>query len=96
MTWHIAPACRLSSDRRVARRLLDLAVIVLTPAWGRDELKLTANQHAYPDVLPGQVLLADRYSITFPTPAALCGDASGALDGLPGRTRSTAPPQTTA
>ena len=39
MTCHVAPACRLSSDRRVARRLLDLTMIVPTPAWGRDELK---------------------------------------------------------
>lgn len=31
-----------------------------------DTLIRTANQQAYPDVLPGQVLLADRYSITFP------------------------------
>lgn len=40
MTWQVAPACRLNSDRRVARRLLDLTVIVPTPAWGRDELEL--------------------------------------------------------
>jgi hypothetical protein len=30
---------RLTSDPRVARRLLDLAVCVPTPVWGRDELK---------------------------------------------------------
>jgi hypothetical protein len=30
---------RLTSDRRVARRLLDLVTIVPTPVWGRDELK---------------------------------------------------------
>lgn len=31
--------CRVSSDPRVARRLLDLAEAVPTPVWGRDELQ---------------------------------------------------------
>jgi hypothetical protein len=30
---------RLSSDARIARRLLDLVALVPTPVWGRDELK---------------------------------------------------------
>jgi hypothetical protein len=40
MTCHVASAWRLSSDPRVACRLLDLTVIAPTPAWGRDELKV--------------------------------------------------------
>jgi hypothetical protein len=31
--------CRLTSDARVARRLLDLVAAVPRPVWGRDELK---------------------------------------------------------
>ena len=31
--------CRLSSDPRIARRLLDLVATVPAPVWGRDELK---------------------------------------------------------
>jgi hypothetical protein len=34
-----ATPCWLSSDPGVARRLLDLAVLVPTPVWGRDELR---------------------------------------------------------
>jgi hypothetical protein len=35
----VAAPRRLSSDARVARRLLDLVPTVPTPVWGRDELK---------------------------------------------------------
>ena len=35
----VGGARRLSTDRRVARRLIDLVGTVPTPVWGRDELK---------------------------------------------------------
>jgi len=35
----VGTPCWLSSDARVARRLLDLAGTVPTPVWGRDELR---------------------------------------------------------
>ena len=35
----VGAPCRLTSDPRVARRLLDLVARVPTPVWGRDELK---------------------------------------------------------
>jgi hypothetical protein len=35
----VGPPRRLTSDPRVARRLLDLVPAVPTPVWGRDELK---------------------------------------------------------
>jgi hypothetical protein len=45
----------------------------------------TLDQQAFPDVLPGQVLLADRASITLPPrPEVLqAADTSGTLSGLP-------------
>jgi hypothetical protein len=39
LDWAVGGPCRLSSDPRVARRLLDLVPAVPTPVWGRDELK---------------------------------------------------------
>lgn len=35
----VGPPCWLSSDPRVARRLLDVAATIPTPVWGRDELR---------------------------------------------------------
>jgi hypothetical protein len=35
----VTSPCWLSGDPRVARRLLDLAALVPTPVWGRDELR---------------------------------------------------------
>jgi len=35
----VGGACRLTSDPRAARRLLDLVSAVPTPVWGRDELE---------------------------------------------------------
>jgi hypothetical protein len=64
-------ARRTAAAHAVSAVLLGGSLGYLAPL---DTLIRTANQQAYPDVLPGQVLLADRYSITFPTPAALCGE----------------------
>jgi hypothetical protein len=39
LDWAVGGPHRLSSDQRVARRLLNLLATVPTPVWGRDELK---------------------------------------------------------
>ena len=39
LAYAVGEPCRLTTDPRVARRLLDLVAIVPTPVWGRDELK---------------------------------------------------------
>jgi hypothetical protein len=39
LDWAVGGPHRLSSDPRVARRLLNLLATVPTPVWGRDELK---------------------------------------------------------
>ncbi|MFD0782823.1 hypothetical protein ACFQZ8_02615 [Micromonospora azadirachtae] len=91
--------------RRLARRQLaadslraTAVVAILTALLGAsmgflallDTLIRTTDQQAYPQALPGQVLLADRASTTFPPPAALLRavQASNATDGLPRATLS--------
>jgi hypothetical protein len=37
--YAVGEPCRLTTDRAVARRLLDLVATVPTPVWGRDELE---------------------------------------------------------
>jgi hypothetical protein len=39
LDWAVGGARRLTSDPRVARRLLDVIAMVPTPVWGRDERK---------------------------------------------------------
>lgn len=39
LDWAVGGACRVSGDRAVALRLLDLLPAVPTPVWGRDELR---------------------------------------------------------
>ena len=39
LAYAVGEPCRLTTDARVARRLLDLVAVVPTPVWGRDELK---------------------------------------------------------
>jgi hypothetical protein len=38
LDWAVGGPCRLSTDPRVARRILDRVMSVPTPVWGRDEL----------------------------------------------------------
>ena len=39
LAYAVGEPCRLTTDPRVARRLLDLVAVVPTPVWGRDELE---------------------------------------------------------
>ena len=39
LAYAVGEPCRLTTDPRVARRLIDLVAVVPTPVWGRDELK---------------------------------------------------------
>jgi len=38
LAYAVGEPCRLTTDPRAARRLLDLAAVVPRPVWGRDEL----------------------------------------------------------
>ncbi|MEU7980102.1 hypothetical protein AB0B63_16410 [Micromonospora sp. NPDC049081] len=80
---------QLAADRLRAGAIVAILTVLLGASMGfltlLDTLIRTTDQQAYPDALPGQVLLADRASSTLPPPAALLRavDASGVADGLP-------------
>ncbi|MEV1288657.1 hypothetical protein [Micromonospora sp. NPDC049679] len=88
------PRRRLALRQLAADTLRAVAIVaILTALLGSsmgfltllDTLIRTTDQQAYPDALPGQVLLADRASTTLPPPASLLRavEASGVADGLP-------------
>jgi hypothetical protein len=80
---------QLAADRNRATAALAILTVLMGASLGYlallDTLIRTADQRAYPEALPGQVLLADRASITFPPPATLLRavDASGVANQLP-------------
>lgn len=80
---------QLAADRLRAGAIVAILTVLLGASMGfltlLDTLIRTTDQQAYPDALPGQVLLADRASSTLPPPAALLRavEASGVADGLP-------------
>ncbi|RKF25504.1 hypothetical protein D7I43_20805 [Micromonospora globbae] len=80
---------QLAADKLRAGAIVAILTVLLGASMGfltlLDTLIRTTDQQAYPDALPGQVLLADRASSTLPPPTALLRavDASGLADGLP-------------
>lgn len=80
---------QLATDRLRAAAIVGMLTVLLGASMGfltlLDTLIRTTDQQAFPDALPGQVLLADRASSTLPPPAALLRavEASGVADGLP-------------
>ncbi|KKK07014.1 hypothetical protein [Micromonospora sp. HK10] len=83
-------ACRqLAADPRRAAATIAVLTTLLGASLGSfallSTIVRTLDVQQYPDVLPGQVLLADRASITFPPTVALlsAANASGALGGKP-------------
>ncbi|MER7420731.1 hypothetical protein ABT346_28770 [Micromonospora peucetia] len=80
---------QLAADPRRAGATLAVLTVLLGASLScfalLSTMLRTAEQQAYPDVLPGQILLADRASVTLPPTAAVlqAADASGALNGLP-------------
>lgn len=79
---------QLAADPRRAGATLAVLTMLLGASLGcfalLSTMIRTLDVQTYPDVLPGQVLLADRASVTFPPTASLLRavDASGTLDGL--------------
>ncbi|MEU9509305.1 hypothetical protein AB0D32_23835 [Micromonospora sp. NPDC048170] len=80
---------QLAADKLRAAAIVAMLTVLLGASMGfltlLNTLIRTLDQQAYPDALPGQVLLADRASSTLPPPAALLRavEASGVADGLP-------------
>ncbi|MEU5826168.1 hypothetical protein [Micromonospora tulbaghiae] len=80
---------QLAADKLRAGAIVAILTVLLGASMGfltlLDTLIRTTDQQAYPDALPGQVLLADRASSTLPPPTALLQavEASGVADGLP-------------
>ena len=80
---------QLAADKLRAGAIVAILTVLLGASMGfltlLDTLIRTTDQQAFPDALPGQVLLADRASSTLPPPAALLRavEASGIAEGLP-------------
>ncbi|OZV83813.1 hypothetical protein CA850_03955 [Micromonospora echinospora] len=80
---------QLTGDRRRAAAVIAVLTVLMGASTSSlvllDTMIRTLDAQAYPEVLPGQVMLADRASITWPapTPVLRALEASGKADQFP-------------